>query len=107
MMRINLLNFIWSRTVIATKYMLDKLLEESVKQIILSDPSNIEHIAKTLTIEDESKIMSIEVLAYGCVVEALSKAKAKGYLGNKIEKWAKRARWVNQNPKFIKYMVEM
>src|SRR5690242_14348964 len=87
--------------------MLDKLLEESVKQIILSDPSNIEHIAKTLTIEDESKITSIEVLAYGRVVEAFSKAEAKGYLENKIEKWAERVRWVNQNPKSIKYMVEI
>ncbi|CAG8740374.1 9057_t:CDS:1, partial [Ambispora leptoticha] len=80
------------RTVIAAKYMLDKLLEESVKQVILSNSSNIEYIAKTLTIEDESKIMSIEVLAYGYVVEALSKAEAKGYLENKIKKWAERAR---------------
>src|SRR5690242_5904310 len=106
-MKINLLDFIWSRTVIAAKYMLDKPLEEFVNQVTLSDPSNIEHIAKTLTIEDESKITSIEVLAYGCVVEALSKAKEKGHLENIIEKWAERARWVNQNPKSIKYMVEM
>ncbi|CAG8846429.1 10743_t:CDS:1, partial [Racocetra persica] len=29
MMRINLLDYIWSRTVIAAKYMLDKPLEET------------------------------------------------------------------------------
>ena len=52
-------------------------------------------------------ITPIEVLAYGRILKVLYKAEASGCLTKEIEKWTEKARWINQNPKSIKYMVEM
>ncbi|CAG8510766.1 8533_t:CDS:2 [Ambispora leptoticha] len=93
MAKMILYDFIESRCVAESRYMMDTQLEKLIKEVSVSAPNDIEYIARSLTIKDLDKITNSELIVYGRLCTALSEAECRRIEEGQIEKWAIKARW--------------